>query len=180
MTETSIRPIVEAFYRASAERDVVLAAGINGESPELEGFGYQPPPTGTMCQTELYLGEAEVASRRKYELDGLNREVAVLIGAGNHQGAIPLLRQVVERAPDDPTHYVRLGTSLLKSGQAAEAVQAFETALRRNTADSSVHRYLAEAYLAAGQPDASRAAAARYREAIERAKRQRAVMYGKP
>jgi Tfp pilus assembly protein PilF len=59
-------------------------------------------------------------------------------------------------------------------------VQAFEAALQRNSSDPSVHRYLAEAYLAAGQPDASRGAAARYREAMDRAKRQRAAIYGRP
>lgn len=39
---------------------VVLASGVNGRPHALQGFAYQPPPTGAMCQTELYLGEEEV------------------------------------------------------------------------------------------------------------------------
>jgi predicted Zn-dependent protease len=122
----------------------------------------------------------QAASKRKFELDGLNREVAVAIDAANYQGAISLLHQVIERQPDEASHYVTLGTSLLKAGQAQEAAQALEAALQRNSPDPSVHRFLAEAYLAAGRPDASRGAAARYREAVDRAKRQRAAMYGRP
>jgi tetratricopeptide (TPR) repeat protein len=121
----------------------------------------------------------QAASKRKFELDGLNREVAVAIDAANYQGAISLLHQVIERQPDEASHYVTLGTSLLKAGQAQEAAQALEAALQRNSPDPSVHRFLAEAYLAAGRPDASRGAAARYREAVDRAKRQRAASYGK-
>ena len=34
----------------------VLATGINGDTPALEGFAYQPPPTDIMCQTELSFG----------------------------------------------------------------------------------------------------------------------------
>jgi flavin-dependent dehydrogenase len=41
----------------------VLATGINAESPALEGFAYRPPPTSSMCQTELYLGQREVEAR---------------------------------------------------------------------------------------------------------------------
>ena len=41
----------------------VLATGINGNSPALDGFQYQPPPTVSMCQTELYLGRSEVEAR---------------------------------------------------------------------------------------------------------------------
>ncbi len=42
---------------------IVLAAGVNGVAPAVEGFRYAPPPTGAMCQTELYLGEDEVQAR---------------------------------------------------------------------------------------------------------------------
>ena len=42
---------------------VVLATGINGDVPALEGFAYQPPPTGEMAQTELYLGRPAVDAR---------------------------------------------------------------------------------------------------------------------
>ena len=124
---------------------------------------------------------AQAAERRKFEVDGLNREVAVAIDAirlpGGDSAAAPGDRAAAGRA----VALRRAGHVVsCKSGQATEAVRALEAALQRNSSDPSVHRYLAEAYLAAGQPDASRGAAARYREAIDRAKRQRAAMYGRP
>ena len=42
---------------------VVLATGINGHPLSVTGFDYRPPPTATMCQTEIYLGEEEVLGR---------------------------------------------------------------------------------------------------------------------
>jgi flavin-dependent dehydrogenase len=39
---------------------VVLATGVNGFAIQLHGLAYRPPPTGAMCQTELYLGRDEV------------------------------------------------------------------------------------------------------------------------
>lgn len=42
---------------------VVLAGGVNGRAPTLEGFRYAPPPTTAMCQSELYLGEEQVQAR---------------------------------------------------------------------------------------------------------------------
>ncbi len=41
----------------------VLASGLNGRPVSLPGFSYRPPPAGSMCQTELYLGEQEVQRR---------------------------------------------------------------------------------------------------------------------
>lgn len=42
---------------------VVLATGVNGRRLHLEGFGYQPPPTSSMCQAELFLGREQVLRR---------------------------------------------------------------------------------------------------------------------
>jgi flavin-dependent dehydrogenase len=42
---------------------VVLAIGVNGRLPLLQGCSYRPPPLGAMCQTELYLGADEVERR---------------------------------------------------------------------------------------------------------------------
>jgi hypothetical protein len=53
-------------------------------------------------------------------------------------------------------------------------------AVQREPLDANAHRYLAEAYLAAGQIDASRSEADRYRELIEVAKRERALRFGTP
>lgn len=68
------RSFVEAIRRgppveveSAGEREVydlvVLAGGVNGRPIALDGFAYHPPPTGIMCQTELYLGQQEVLQR---------------------------------------------------------------------------------------------------------------------
>lgn len=56
---------VEVLSEGGSERYdlVVLATGVNAHSPSLPGFDYQPPPTGSMCQTELCLGRDEVERR---------------------------------------------------------------------------------------------------------------------
>lgn len=58
-------PPVEVVCAGEAERYdlVVLACGVNGPRPALEGFAYRPPPTGRMCQAEVHLGREEVEAR---------------------------------------------------------------------------------------------------------------------
>jgi tetratricopeptide (TPR) repeat protein len=133
-----------------------------------------------LAEFERLQAQAAAESRRKFELDGLRRQVAIHLGAADHQNAISLLRQIIGQEPEVATHYVTLGLSQMKLGQAPDAIQSFEAALQRAPADPNVFRYLAEAYLAAGRPDASRQAAARYRESIESAKKLRALRFGNP
>ena len=129
---------------------------------------------------ERLQAQAVAESRRKFELDGLRRQVAVHLAAAEHASAIPLLRQIIDHEPGVAAHYVAVGLSLMKIGQTMEAIQSFEGALQRGPAEPDVYRYLAEAYLAADRPDASRQAAARYRESIESAKKLRALRFGNP
>ena len=124
--------------------------------------------------------EAADASKRKFERDGLARQVSVATAAGNHQAAVPLLEQLIALEPTVAAHHVTLGQALAASGQAEAAVQAYRTATELDPADPEVHRLLAEAYIAAGQIEAGRLEAARYRESVETAKRQRALRYGNP
>jgi len=124
--------------------------------------------------------EAAADAQRKYETDGLRREIGVSLAAANYQAAIPLLRQIIAREPDVATHYMTLGAALSRSTQTAEAVEAFELALQRDPLNPDAHLRLAEAYLAAGRADASRREADRYRELIEIAKKQRALRFGNP
>jgi tetratricopeptide (TPR) repeat protein len=124
--------------------------------------------------------DAAAATQRKYETDGLTRQIDVATGAGDYQSAIPLLRRLIELAPDVASHYAALGATLAKANQTTEAIQAFEMALERQSSDINVHRQLAEAYLAAGRVDASRREADRYRELIEIAKKQRALRFATP
>ena len=124
--------------------------------------------------------EAAADTQRKYETDGLTRQIDVARGAGDYQSAIPLMRRLIELQPDVASHYAALGATLAKANQTTEAIQAFEMALERQSSDINVHRQLAEAYLAAGQLEASRREADRYRELIETAKRQRALRFATP
>jgi tetratricopeptide (TPR) repeat protein len=124
--------------------------------------------------------EAAADTQRKYELDGLRRQIAVSSGAADYQTAIPLLRQIIEREPDVASHYTTLGLALAHTNQTAEAIQTFAAAVQREPLNPDVHRYLAETYLAAGQLEASRREADRYRELIETAKKQRALRFGNP
>jgi flavin-dependent dehydrogenase len=57
------RPEVATAEGAESYDLVVLATGVNHPGPRLDGFAYLPPPTGPTCQTELYLGHAEVELR---------------------------------------------------------------------------------------------------------------------
>jgi len=118
------------------------------------------------------------ASKRKFERDGLARQVAVAMTAGDHQTAVSSLRQLIALEPGVAAHRVTLGQALAASGQTLDAIQAYRTAIELEPSDPNVHRYLAEAYIAAGQIDAGRLEAARYRELVEAAKRQRALRYG--
>jgi tetratricopeptide (TPR) repeat protein len=124
--------------------------------------------------------EAAAESKRKFERDGLERQISVSVGASDHQAAIPLLRQLIALEPHVGTHYVTLGIALTRTGQPRDAIQAFEDALKREPSDPDTYRLLAEAYLAAGQTDAGRQAAARYREAMDVAKKQRAMRFATP
>jgi tetratricopeptide (TPR) repeat protein len=124
--------------------------------------------------------EAALEVQRKYEMDGLTREIGVSLGAANYTAAIPLLRQAITREPGVAAHYVNLGAALSKTNQLAEAVEAFQLAVQREPLDPDVHLRLAEAYFAAGRADEGRQAANRYRELIEIAKRQRALRFGNP
>ena len=116
-------------------------------------------------------------AKRTFETDGLRRQIAVSLGADDHKTAIPLLRQLISLEPGDAAHQITLGQSLMKTGMNNEAAGAFETALEQRTSDPNVYRYLAEVYLALGDPASSRVTTTRYREAIDAAKRQRAARF---
>jgi len=124
--------------------------------------------------------EAADASRRKFERDGLARQVSIARTAGNHQAAVPLLEQLIALEPTVAAHHVTLGQALAASGEAQAAVRAYRTAAELDPADPEIHRLLAEAYIAAGEIEAGRLEAARYRKSVENAKRQRALRYGSP
>ena len=91
-----------------------------------------------------------------------------------------MLEQLIALEPTVAAHHVTLGQALAASGEAQAAVRAYRTAAELDPADPEIHRLLAEAYIAAGEIEAGRLEAARYRESVENAKRQRALRYGSP
>ena len=124
--------------------------------------------------------EAAEAAKRKFERDGLARQISLAMSAGDYRTAVGQSKQLIALEPDVAAHHVTLGQALAASGQPPDAIQAYRTAADLDPSDPDIHRYLAEAYIAAGQADAGRLAAARYRELVEAAKRQRALRYGNP
>ena len=123
---------------------------------------------------------AAEASRRKFERDGLARQISVAMGSRDHQAAVSHLKQLIALEPKVAAHQITLGRALAASGKTLDAIEAFRAAAELDPSDPNVLRYLAEAHIAAGQVDAGRVAAARYRELVEAAKRQRALRYGNP
>jgi tetratricopeptide (TPR) repeat protein len=124
--------------------------------------------------------EAAGAAKQKFERDGLVRQITTAIAAAEHGAAVPLLKQLIVLEPKVAAHFLSLGRELAGSNQTREAIEAFQMALALDPSNPDVHRHLAETYLAAGQTDAGRQAAARYRESIDNAKRQRALRFGNP
>ena len=124
--------------------------------------------------------ELSAETQRKFEMDGLKRQIAVSLDQKDYQAAIPLLRQAIEWEPDAAAHFTSLGHALAMTGHIPEAIQMFEAAVQREALNPDVHRQLAEAYLTAGRVDASRKEADRYRQLIEIAKKQRALRFANP
>jgi tetratricopeptide (TPR) repeat protein len=94
--------------------------------------------------------EATAARSRQLEIDGLRRDASVSIVNGEFAKAVALLRQALERDPNQAQSHLDLGIALLKAGQAAQAVEHLTVAA--STEDSEdAHAYLADAYVALGR-----------------------------
>jgi tetratricopeptide (TPR) repeat protein len=95
--------------------------------------------------------QAEVAAARAHilEVEGLRRDAAVAIADGTFVEAVALRRKVLALDPSAFSH-LELGLALLDAGQPEEAIERLHTAARMD-GPFEVHRYLAEAYAAAGR-----------------------------
>jgi tetratricopeptide (TPR) repeat protein len=124
--------------------------------------------------------EAASKSRLKFEIDSLRRESTLSLADADYGKAIPLLQQLVAREPSVASHYINLGDALMKSRQPEAAAEKFEEALKLEPSNPGFHRLLAEAYAAAGQSEASRREADRYRALIDAAKRERLLRLVNP
>jgi predicted Zn-dependent protease len=115
--------------------------------------------------------ESTAGGRRQHELERLNRDASVAIANADYEKAAALLRLSVEYDPA-PATLLALGFTLMQTGHPAEAIVELQKAVRSGD-DPNAHRYLAEAYRAAGRADDSRAEALVYQQMLERAKIER-------
>ena len=112
--------------------------------------------------------EREERERRQRELSALTQEALGLVGAGQLDRAIELLRQAVDINPTATAH-ANLGAALMDAGRFEEAVESLEVARELAEHSEVVRLYLADAYAALGQLEES----ARARAIYERMSRER-------
>jgi tetratricopeptide (TPR) repeat protein len=108
-------------------------------------------------QHELDIFEREVAAsaasqQRRTALNGIRRDAARLLAAGDAAGAAIVLRQAISYAPAEARSYLDLGGALMTAGQPLDALDSFLKA--RDLTDSpEVHRLLAGVYRALGRTE---------------------------
>ena len=115
--------------------------------------------------------EATLSGRRQHELERLKRDASVAIANADFEKAAALLRRSLDYE-SAPATLLALGFALMQTGRPADAIVEFQKAVRSGD-DPNAHRYLAEAYRAAGRADDSRAEAQLYQQMTERAKTER-------
>jgi tetratricopeptide (TPR) repeat protein len=111
--------------------------------------------------------EAADVSKRKYEIDGLRREIDIATAAGDFGTAIPLLQQIIQREPDVASHYTALGLAFERTNQTPEAIEAFTTALKQRAPVSGRG-------LSRGWPDGSQPARGRSLSRVDRDRQEAA------
>jgi len=74
-----------------------------------------------------------------------------MIQAGDYQGALPLLQQVVTKDPKNADAYNLMGFALRKSGNPNGSLQYYQQALAIDSRHIGAYEYLGEAYLMLGR-----------------------------
>jgi tetratricopeptide (TPR) repeat protein len=115
--------------------------------------------------------EATAQQQRRFEIAALQRDATVSAANGDHARAVALLRKALEAQPGDPSAERDLGLALLRAGQAADAIPHLRAAATPGSAPE-VHRHLAAAYDAAGQPEDGQRERALYAQARQDALRR--------
>jgi tetratricopeptide (TPR) repeat protein len=92
--------------------------------------------------------------QRDWDLKMTRQEASVSLAKGDDEAAIVALRKAAAYEPDAAATHVTLGRVLKKVGRYAEAIESFKRAAELQ-ATPEVYRLQAEAYDAAGQPEAS-------------------------
>jgi tetratricopeptide (TPR) repeat protein len=111
-------------------------------------------------ELELYRKlEAEARSEidRSRNMVVLNRGAAAKLLEGRPEEAVEMFLKVIQSYPDEPAHYLNLGTVQSKLGQHKAAVETFQKMLSLGMADNFlVYRNLAEEYELLGDMEGSR------------------------
>ena len=77
----------------------------------------------------------------------------LMLAQGRQKDAAHYARLLQSKREQDPYHLIDLGIKHLNDGEIYEAITALRQAQRRTNGFEEVHRYLAEAYLRAGDQD---------------------------
>jgi tetratricopeptide (TPR) repeat protein len=97
---------------------------------------------------DIALGRAQKAKSLMPELPSITDTLAwVMYKKGNYVGAVPLLQECVQKAPDSPKFRYHLGMVLIAAGQKAKGKEQLKNALRMkldNTDSQAVTQALAD------------------------------------
>ena len=117
-------------------------------------------------RVELAQKQAMASRRRTLSIDALKEEAALKTGAGDHQAATALWRQVIQLDPQRASNHTGLAAALASAGQDDGAIVEYERAAALG-AEPVVYRQLADLYARIGRaPDAARARV-RYEAALQ-------------
>ena len=139
---------------------VLMRVGkVDQAKTELETFGRQQ-------------AEAEASGQREFEIDALRRQASKQIREGDVVDGILKLESVVMLDSQSSRSHRDLAVALLRAGRTMEAIDHLQRAQQiEKTADGFAQ--LADAYAAAGNPEASARLRAAYAESMNRAKLDR-------
>ncbi|EDY82331.1 tetratricopeptide repeat domain protein [Verrucomicrobiia bacterium DG1235] len=114
-----------------------------------------------LYQANGFLSQARECQRSLVEIDPQNPTWPYFLGNiaggyGDLQTALPLLQKTIQLAPDYLPARVRLGDSLMKSNQNAEAATVYREVLSRDPENGYAITGLSRTELNGGNPDAAR------------------------
>ena len=127
---------------------------------------------------KIAFSKGDLASARRYIADAIQRDDDVAefhylqalfsLRAGAPGDAVVSLQRSLELDPALPDAWSMLGSLLLDSGRAEEALECYLKAAALEPSEATVHLNLASAYAALGNDAAEEAAMERYRELTQR------------
>ena len=110
----------------------------------------------------------EAEEQRYRDIEAIGSEATAAFLKGQPETAVGVLRQGIDRYPDEVGLHMSLGLALGRAGRYAEAIETFGEILDRGPGDDYlVHQNLAAAYEAVGDVEASERHQALYLERLE-------------